>query len=152
MSFHVEEDRPMIAMVGVAHRGPYPEIGHACGKLAKKIAEHQLQPTGPMTGIFLDDPHSVAPEALRSFAAIPVAEAVADPELEAVMVTGGRYAVWNYQGSYENLVDQWNQFSEALRSAGIEDDGSRSCFETYTVPCETDGDPSAVTDLYIPIK
>ncbi|MDX2064401.1 MAG: GyrI-like domain-containing protein, partial [Fimbriimonadaceae bacterium] len=84
---------------------PYHEIGHAFMKLGEKLGAHQIKPTGPMVGIYLDDPHSVAPADLRSFAAVPVEGTAEDPELEAIVVTGGRYAVWRYTGSYEHLGD-----------------------------------------------
>ncbi|MDX2066689.1 MAG: hypothetical protein SFX74_13215, partial [Fimbriimonadaceae bacterium] len=68
MSMTIEADRPMTTMIGVSHRGPYHEIGHAFMKLGEKLGAHQIKPTGPMVGIYLDDPHSVAPADLRSFA------------------------------------------------------------------------------------
>lgn len=61
------------AYVYVEHRGDYRAIGKAFEQLLEALDAQQVAPTGPMFGLYYDDPGSVPTAELRARACMPVA-------------------------------------------------------------------------------
>ena len=93
--------QPPLRAVGLAHRGPYMEIGRAFETLYGRLAARGLlQPPFRAIGLYHDDPASVEPPALRSCACVvsPRLQALADVE-----IAGGPHAVLRYRGPYATM-------------------------------------------------
>lgn len=61
------------AYVYVEHHGDYRAIGRAFEQLLEALDAQQVAPTGPMFGLYYDDPGSVPTADLRARACMPVA-------------------------------------------------------------------------------
>lgn len=66
------ERRPAQRVAWLVHNGPYEDEGPALRALYAFVAEQGLEPAGPHTEIYLDDPSRTAPEALRTELRVPV--------------------------------------------------------------------------------
>ena len=59
MEIHIEQ-RPRLRLAGIAHTGPYPEIGAAFGRMSESAGKLGLfGPGARVIGIFYDDPREV---------------------------------------------------------------------------------------------
>jgi AraC family transcriptional regulator len=100
----VDEQAPLRA-VGLAHRGPYMEIGRAFETLYGRLAARGLlQPPFRSIGLYHDDPFSVEPRELRSCAC------VVSPRLQAqadVDIAGGPHAVLRFRGPYATMHEAY---------------------------------------------
>ncbi|TAJ07721.1 MAG: GyrI-like domain-containing protein [Planctomycetota bacterium] len=61
------------AYVYVEHRGDYRSIGDAFSSLLEALDAQQIAPTGPMFGLYYDDPSATPTAELRARACMPVA-------------------------------------------------------------------------------
>ena len=98
------------------HQGPYAGIAAAFAALRALLQQH----AGPNQalrafGQYLDDPATVAPQALRAAACLtpPPALSLTPAEVEALgfvygELAAGRYACIVHQGSYQGLAAAWN--------------------------------------------
>ena len=105
---------PEMTLLGVAHTGPYMEIGRAFDTLMHKLHESGLiaEAVMPPVALSYDDPGVVPAAELRSFAAVPLREGAAptaQAPLEVRSVVGGDYAVYMHKGPYAELAStfQW---------------------------------------------
>lgn len=67
-------------VVRLLHRGPYADEGPSLAALYAFAAGQGLVPVGPHTEVYLDDPGSTAPAALRTILQVPVDRAGVDEE------------------------------------------------------------------------
>lgn len=75
---------PARRIVGVAHRGPYPQMGRTFVRMSDTLGQAGLWPqVDAMIAVYLDDPAIVAPADLRGLAAVSVE---GDPPLPAGFV------------------------------------------------------------------
>lgn len=145
---------PELRVGALRHVGPYTQISEAFGRLGAIAGPAGLfqQPGAAMMAIYHDDPRIVAPDQLRSDAAIVVPENVALPDgLLEQRVAAGRYACAVYIGPYEELDGVWARFlGEWLPGSGHRM-GAGASYEIYR------NDPMKVpkaelrTDMYLPI-
>ncbi|MDL2405685.1 AraC family transcriptional regulator [Rhizobium calliandrae] len=110
-----------ISLVGVAHRGPYMQIGQAFETLFGTIYARGLAwPQMRMIGVYLDDPDLVAADRLRSYACVNAGDEIAAaPPLERRTIDGGEYAVLRHKGPYADMhkAYQW-LYAEWLPASG----------------------------------
>lgn len=103
MAFPVEiRVLPARPALGLAHSGPYADIGRTFGKLDLILrAEGLLPRVRGMFGRYRDDPDVVPAELLGSHACVFVDSADARaPGLESLTAGGGPHAVLTYKGPY----------------------------------------------------
>ncbi len=102
-------DMPPYRLAALAHKGDYMKINEAFGKVGVILSARELiHGAGPMIGVYLDDPTSIALEDLRSFAGMHVAEDVAiEAPLEEMILVGGKHAVLRHVGPYEGLSNAY---------------------------------------------
>lgn len=103
------KDLPALRLAAIAHTGPYMGIGAAFQRLFQAGGPAGLFGPGMlMLGVYHDDPGKVAPEKLRSHAAVSVdAGRAIPPGFEEVHVRAGRYGVITHKGPYSGLPDTW---------------------------------------------
>lgn len=111
---HVEiTERPGMRLAGVPHRGPYPEIGAAFGRLfAALTAARAWDRAGLMLGVYYYNPEPLPEAEFRSHAAVIWPEDMPLPEgLEEVRIAPGRVACLTLKGSYEGLAAAWDRLT-----------------------------------------
>jgi AraC family transcriptional regulator len=144
---------PVIRVAGLYHQGAYQGIGATFERLFALAAARGL--VGPQTrsfGIYHDDPSVTPAEALRAEACLTVPEGfVADGELAALEIPGGRHAVLLHVGSYADLPQAYGWLRQWLPKSGEEASG-RPCVEEYlndprnTLPSELK------TEISLPLR
>lgn len=146
--------RPDTKYVGMQHRGAYHEIGSTIMKMFGQTMECGIQMTGPLAGIYYDNPN-VTPEAeLRSDAVIPVSEDydLTGSDLHAFVMPGGEFLAVDHIGPYSGLGDTWGKFMDELdANHGAEMDWNWT-FEEYLNDCEEVGMENAHTRLFCRLK
>jgi AraC family transcriptional regulator len=93
---------PARRLAGLPHRGDYQLIGAAFEKLFPLAQAQGVSPSGPMVGVYFDDPSTVAKSELRSFAAIETTSPVRAP-LETMELASGPVASLVHKGPYAEL-------------------------------------------------
>lgn len=146
-------DEPAHRVIGLPFTGPYGEIGRAYERLSATLTTLGLWPgTRGMVGIYHDDPGLVAPEALRSFAGVIVAEDLACPaDLHEMRLGGGRHARLAFTGPYTGfgLAYDWLYGSWLPQSGERPADGP--AWELY-LNAPQDTPPEALrTDIFLPL-
>ena len=114
-------EAPPRRLLGLSHRGPYPEIGPVFGAMFGHIGKAGLMPRiEAMIGVYLDDPSAVAPQDLRAFAGVAMADDVdRPPDLEEMRLPGCDHAVLTLRGAYSGLPDAWRHlYSDWLPASG----------------------------------
>lgn len=110
-----------IELIGVAHSGPYMQIGKAFETLFGTLYARGLaRPDMRMIGLYLDDPDIVPAEQLRSIACVTgSAEVSAEAPFERRRIDGGDYAVLRHKGPYADMhkAYQW-LYAEWLPKSG----------------------------------
>ena len=143
---------PALRVVGVEHRGPYPEIGRAFERLHALAGERGLHgPDRRLVAVYFDEGTTVPPRDRRALAAltVPAGTSVSPPLAEWELATG-EYAVLRHVGpyaglgaTYEWLLRTWLPGS-GRRAAG------RPCYEIYAnTPVDVAPD-ALITDIHLP--
>jgi len=135
--------------IAIRHVGPYWQIGGAFGRL-KAWAEERGIATTMGLAIYHDNPEITPLAELRSDAClvVPTAIEVHDPEVRALEVPGGRYAVATHLGHYASLGETWGRFmGEWLPTSGLAL-GHGPCFELYVDDCNQVPVEQVRTELY----
>lgn len=141
-------------VAAVRHAGPYNLIGPAFQELSRIAGAAGLfkTPGSVMVGVYHDDPHTTAPNKLRSAAGVTIDEDAKIPDgLVEEKIEGGEYAVTTHIGSYTGLPGAWLRATAELAADGRPRRKGPS-YEMYL------NDPSQVpeaelkTQIYIPVK
>ncbi|QYK54605.1 MAG: GyrI-like domain-containing protein [Fimbriimonadaceae bacterium] len=146
--------RPDTKYVGLRHHGAYHEIGNTIMKMFGQTIERGIQMTGPLAGIYYDNPN-VTPEAeLRSDAVIPVGQDydLSGSDLHAFVMPGGEFLAVDHIGSYSGLGEKWGQFMGAIAENHAEEADFDWTFEEYLNDCEEVGMENAHTRLFCRLK
>ncbi|WP_127076094.1 AraC family transcriptional regulator [Rhodomicrobium lacus] len=143
----------LMHLVGLAHRGPYPEIGATFTQLGVLGGSRGL--FARMKGsvaLYYDDPDVVPAEKLRSLAAIWVdTPECVEPPLEAAIIEGGDYAMLRHVGPYSDLHKAYGWlYRTGLPSLGrpVSD---APCFEDYVNDPKKTPPAELITDIYVPL-
>jgi AraC family transcriptional regulator len=142
-----------IQLAGIAHRGPYMQIGKAFEVSYTRMAAQGLaRPDMRWIGVYYDDPFAVPESQLQSRAGLSLPpDAVAKPPLEPFTLGGGWCAVLRHQGPYATMRSayQW-LFGHWLVQSGHEAADS-PVFEDYlNNPRDTPPD-QLLSDIYLPL-
>jgi len=146
-------DIPERRLFGLPHKGPYPLIAEAYGRLFDVMERATLMPrAGSMIALYYDPPGTVAEADQRSLAAYEMDRKTELPEgLEEVILPAGPAAVIAHHGSYDGLHAAYDAlFREWLPQSGREPAGPP--YELYhNTPDEVAAD-RLVTDIHLPLK
>ncbi len=144
---------PERTLLGLAHRGPYPEIGPVFAAMFDAIGRAGLLPRiEAMIGVYFDDPGRVAPADLRAFAGVQMPPGVACPaDLENLTLAAGPHAMLRLQGPYSGLPEAWAYlYGEGLAATGRTASDAPS-FEVYVNDPIDTAPEDLLTELWAPL-
>nr|WP_295770078.1 AraC family transcriptional regulator [Rhodoferax sp.] len=145
---------PEVQLAGIAHRGPYLQIGKAFEIAYTRMAAQGLaRPDMRWVGVYFDDPYAVPEGQLRSRAGLSLSPDCATPQppLEPFALGGCWCAVLRHQGPYATMRSayQW-LYGHWLVQSGYEA-ADRPVFEDYlNNPRDTPPD-QLLSDIYLPL-
>lgn len=144
---------PARRLLGLPHRGPYPEIGPVFGAMFGHVGKAGLMPrVEAMIGVYMDDPSTVAPEDLRAFAGVALPENVERPaDLEEMRLAGGDHAVLTLRGAYSGLPDAWRHLYSVWLPASGRAATDAPSFEIYLNDPTHTAEADLVTELCLPL-
>lgn len=150
INIRVEPTRRLAAM---PHKGPYPEISRAFGRLSTTLAARALfADAGHMVGVFYDDPSATALADLRSHAGFKMSgTAEIDPPLETVTLPAGRHAVLTYKGPCAGLPAAYDQLYSVWLPASDELPADAPAFEVYLNSLLNTAADDLITELHLPL-
>ncbi len=146
-------DVPAHRLVGLAHLGPYPQIGAVFEKHGQRLGDAAAWPAvRGMVMVSYSDPETPPEAELQSFAAAMLDPAHPCPEgLEERSLAAGRYAVPELTGPFEELPRAWGWlYGEGIPGLG-EAAAPAPCFEVYLSDPSTTAPGDLRTDLYAPL-
>lgn len=139
-----------VRAVGIAHRGPYMEIGRAFETLYGQLAARgRLQPPLRSLGLYFDDPAAVAPQDLRSCAC------VVSPQLHALAdrtIAGGPHAVLRYRGPYATMSEAYRWLYGPWLVGSGREAADAPVIEDYLNDPRTTPPTELLTDICLPLK
>lgn len=144
---------PELRVVGVEHRGPYPEIGRAFERLHALAGATGLHgPDRRLVAVYFDEGKNVPPQEQRALAALtaPIGTPVSPP-LTELRLAAGEYAVLRHVGPYAGLgaAYEWLLGTWLPRSGRAAAD--RPCYEVY-LNTPMDATPERlITDIHVPL-
>lgn len=145
-------EMPGRRLAGVRHQGPYPRISEAFLRLFPQADALGLsQIAGAVyVAVYYDDPQATSEDALRSFAAVTVAEDATIGDLEEARLPSGRYVRTAFFGPHSDLAEAWRHLNHQREEEGYQRRDGVS-FEVY-VGQENDALPDRDrTDLFAPV-
>jgi AraC family transcriptional regulator len=145
---------PARRLAAMPHRGSYHQINSAFEKLGATLGARGLYgQTGPMVGVYYDDPSAKAAEALRSHAGVEIGPDMAlVAPLEEVNLPGGRHAVLTFTGPYAGLPAAYDQLYSIWLPASGEDPADSPPFEVYrNSPMDT-AQEALITEICLPLR
>ncbi len=147
-------DQPVRPIIGVPHRGPYPQINQAFERLSAGLGAAGLWPqVRAMVAVFFDDPAIVAPSALRSMAGVSLAGDVAlPPGLTSVDLVGGRHAVMRVIGPYSGLSAAYAWLYGPWLAHSGETPRDAPSWEHYVNSPMDTAPADLLTDIYLPLE
>ncbi|MFH5923946.1 AraC family transcriptional regulator [Roseomonas xinghualingensis] len=145
---------PPLRLAMIGHSGDYQRISAAFDRLEAWARARGL--TGPETrffGIYHDDPHSVAREALRSEAALTVpASAQGDDDVRIVDMPALRVAALRFQGPYAELECGYDALYRDWLPGSGEEPETLPAMEEYLNDCKALPPTEWLTDIMVPLK
>ena len=140
--------------VGMAHTGPYMDVGPVFEKLVGwAISNQAFQASTRMFGLYHDDPSVVPVDQLRSEALIVGSAVPADGTVtQASAVPGGTYAMYLHKGECVDLTSVYIWlYEEWLPQSGYEP-GEGPCVEEYLNSPKDVPPEELLTHIFIPLK
>lgn len=144
---------PARALAVLEHRGPYPQIGPVFEAVSAAVVKDDLwmQVRG-MVGIFLDDPDTTAPEDLRSYAGVILANGALPEGLQRYDLSGGKVAKLRHIGPYSDLHAIYGYLYGTWMQETGETPSDQPSYEVYyNGPADT-APKDLVTDICIPLR
>ncbi|GHT35605.1 AraC family transcriptional regulator [Bacteroidia bacterium] len=130
------------------------DFAGAWGKLWQYVKENKLFSAGiEHIGIYYDDPKVTEADKLRTDVCL-ILRKKAEPkgEIGVKTIEGGKYAMFLYQGSYDNLAAVYDTiYAKWLPESG-EKLRNYHCFEKYANDPETTPPEKLKTEIYVPIE
>ncbi len=144
-----------IETVALPHTGDYSGIGKAFEKLAAWAGMNNYWRLNPrMIGIYHDDPSTVAPDKLRSSAALEAKPGMEPGEgMERYTVSGGKYLVMNAEVVMAEYGEAWQKIDAEVAARGLECD-ARDHYELYVSCIDSTQGPDApwIVEFRVPVK
>ena len=144
-----------IETIALRHTGDYSGIAAAFEKVGAWAAANNYWAKGPrMMGIYHDDPTAVAPENLRSSAAL---EAMPDmepcPGMMRYKVSGGKYLVMTAEVTMTEYGAAWSSIYTEVATRGLKED-LRDHYELYVscVDATQGNDAPWIVEFRVPVK
>ncbi len=144
-----------IQTIALTHTGDYSGIGEAFSRIAEWAGRNNYWAKGPrMIGIYHDDPSTVAPENLRSSAALEAKPGMEPGEgMRRHTIAGGKFLVLNAEVTMAEYAQAWQNIYAELGARGLAED-DRDHYELY-VSCvdSTQGyDAPWIVEFCVPVK
>lgn len=141
-------------LLGLPHAGDYHQIARAFERIGAYGSAHGLvSPTTDFIGIYFDDPETVAPSKLRSFAGISVGPDVkADGEFQIMTVPAGPAATLLYKGPYVELERVYQYLYREWLPASGHEPADHPCFERYLNGPQEVPPSELLTEIVMPLK
>jgi AraC family transcriptional regulator len=144
---------PSVHLAGIAHRGPYMQVGRAFEVAYTRMAAQDLaRPGMRWMAVYYDDPFAVPEAQLRSRAGLSLPPGgVPQPPLEPFTLGGGWCAVLRHQGPYATMraAYQW-LYGHWLVRSGYEAADSPVFEEYLNNPRDTPPE-QLLSDIYLPL-
>ncbi|MEM9591612.1 MAG: AraC family transcriptional regulator [Pseudomonadota bacterium] len=130
------ETYPELTLAAVPHKGPYDEISVAFEQaIGIFTSRNLLSHWAGLAGVYGDDPDIVAPEDLRSYAGVILADPASFPMdiegLELLKIPAGKFAVMEHKGPYATLREAYGWFFGTWLPESGEEVGDQPCVEVY---------------------
>ncbi|WP_368186425.1 GyrI-like domain-containing protein [Aestuariibius sp. HNIBRBA575] len=147
------ENRAALTLAGMAHKGPYLEIGSKFEQVAAVATSRNLWPsTRGMAGVYYDDPNAVAQADLRSHAGLILAEGVAVPDgLEQITTHGGKTAILTYKGPYSGLKAAYDYLYGSWLPQSGQEPAEAACYEVYLNDPSQVPEDELLTEINLPL-
>ena len=145
---------PARRLAAMPHSGPYHEINRTFEKLGATLGARGLYPqTGPMVGVYYNDPAATPPADLKSHAGVEAGpDMPIEAPLEEVGLPAGRLAVLTFTGPYAGLPAAYDQLYAIWLPASGEDPADRAAFEIYrNSPMDTPQE-ALITEICLPLR
>src|SRR5262249_18118441 len=109
-------------LAGVRHQGPYPRISEAFLRLFPQADALGLSRVAGAVyvAVYYDDPESTPEDALRSLAAVTVAEHATIGDLEDARLPSGRYVRMPFFGPHSDLGEAWRHLNHRRAEEGYQ--------------------------------
>lgn len=148
-------DLDPIHTIALTHTGDYSGIGTAFGRIAEWADRNNYWALGPrMLGVYHDDPMAVAPEKLRSSAALEEKPGMKPgTDMKRYTVDGGKFLVMSAEVTMTEYGEAWQKIDDEVRARGLECD-DRDHYELY-ISCvdSTQGDTAPwIVEFRVPVK
>lgn len=135
----------------LTHKGPISEIQDVIGQLILDMQAQNIQPMGPMIGIFQGDPTLQKPESAEWEVGFPVVEqAVFQPPLIKKQWIFKTVAVAVHIGPYEDTPETIGQILIWMDANGYSQNGP--VMERYTMDPAQTAASGLKTDIWIPCQ
>lgn len=145
---------PTVQLAGIAHRGPYMQVGKAFEVAFTRMAAQGLaRPDMRWMAVYYDDPFAVPESQLHSRAGLglPSDGAAPQPPLEPFTLGGGWCAVLRHQGPYATMRSayQWLYGHWLVQSGYAAADSP--VFEDYLNNPRDKPPELLLSDIYLPL-
>lgn len=127
------EDHEPVVIAGIAHTGPYIDVGEAFDRFGTHMEVNGgWEKSAGMAAICFSDPDITPPEEIRSLAGMALKPGVTPPDgLESFTLPSGRYAVLTHKGPYGELAKAYHWFYGAWLAESGESAGPAPAVERY---------------------
>jgi DNA gyrase inhibitor GyrI len=144
-----------IDVIALTHVGDYSGIAGAFGRLAAWAGANNYWALGPrLLGIYHDDPSAVAPDKLRSSAALEAKPGMEPGEgMSRYIVSGGKYLVMTAEVVMAEYGEAWQKIDAEVAARGLQCD-ERDHYELYVscVDATQAGDAPWIVEFRVPVK
>ena len=150
----VIRQEPQRVLAGIAHKGPYIEIGRAFEHLIGSLASRGLMDkTGMLIGFYYSDPSVVPEQELRSAAAVELRQDIAlSAPLERIEVPAQRYAVLRHKGPYADMKAAYDWLYGTWLPASGHEPADGPAMEIYLNNPRDTAPSDLLTDICLPLK
>ncbi len=149
-------DVPAKQAIYISLSGEYSSLdfGSTWGRLWQFVKEHKLFSAGmEHIAIYHDDPKVTESEKLRTDVCLVVQkEAKPHGDIGVKEIKGGRFAMFHYQGAYENLGAVYDTiYAKLLPENGLQL-RDYHCFEKYLNHPDKTTPEKLKTEIYVPVE
>ena len=148
------EDKPVMRLAAIEHRGAYSEISQTYEKLMVLMSSRNLWPRViGAAALYYDDPSKVAAAELRSHAGFVVGPDLSLPDdIKEVVVPAGEYAVLMLEGPYTGLLVAYDYlYGDWMQTSGREA-ASNTSIEVYLNTPKEVAPRDLRTEVWVPLK
>jgi AraC family transcriptional regulator len=151
ISVKIETMEPFVYFC-LKHKGPFADIQEVIARLLQESRQQNVFPSGPMMGVYYNNPGEVSPENLEWEVGFPVTpQALVQPPLELREWKYAQVAVSLHKGSYESTGETIDKMLKWMEANGYVRSGPIA--ERYLDMNPDELKPSDLkTEIWIPVK